>query len=83
VDSYDVFLIQTSGQRCWEVEKEPLTVAEERELLIDGIDVSILSKWEHQSYDHLVLNPGDVLYLPPRVSQCHIAEHPYLIGARR
>jgi 50S ribosomal protein L16 3-hydroxylase len=70
VDSYDVLLIQTKGQRCWEVGKEPLTVAEERKLLIDGIDVSILSKWERESYDRLVLNPGDVLYLPPRVSHC-------------
>jgi 50S ribosomal protein L16 3-hydroxylase len=70
VDNYDVFLIQTSGQRCWEVGKEHLTVAEERELLIDGIDVRILSEWEQDSYDRLVLNPGDVLYLPPRVSHC-------------
>jgi 50S ribosomal protein L16 3-hydroxylase len=73
VDNYDVFLIQTSGQRCWEVGKEQLTVAEERELLINGIDVRILSEWDHDSYDRLVLNPGDVLYLPPRVPHSGIS----------
>ena len=35
---------------------------------MDDIDVRILSTWN--DYDRLVLNAGDVLYLPPRVAHC-------------
>ena len=60
-DNYDVFLIQATGTRRWEVggifgEDSPRR---------DDVPVMILPEWEaEQSWD---LQPGDMLYLPPRV----------------
>ncbi|MCP4595180.1 cupin domain-containing protein [Neptuniibacter sp.] len=60
-DNYDVFLIQASGTRRWEFggiygEDSPRR---------DDVPVMILPEWEaEQSFD---LQPGDMLYLPPRV----------------
>jgi 50S ribosomal protein L16 3-hydroxylase len=60
-DNYDVFLIQASGTRRWEVggiygEDSPKR---------PDVPVMILPEWEpEQSWE---LQPGDMLYLPPRV----------------
>ena len=62
VDNYDVFLIQGRGQRRWQI--DPVPVQEEK--LIPDLDVSILSDFEAK--EDWVLNPGDMLYLPPRVA---------------
>ena len=73
VDNYDVFLIQTSGVKEWRVGKQFITHHEEMERLIPGIDVRILRRdhsEKHVDDDEFVLivNPGDLLYLPPRVT---------------
>lgn len=65
VDNYDVFLIQSSGRRSWLVGHDKLNVAAERQALVPDISVSILSG--DYDYSELVLEEGDVLYLPPRV----------------
>ena len=62
VDNYDVFLIQGRGQRRWQI--DPVPVKEEN--LIPDLDVSILSDFEAK--EDWILNPGDMLYLPPRVA---------------
>jgi 50S ribosomal protein L16 3-hydroxylase len=72
-DNYDVFLIQASGEREWIIGKDKITVKEEMESLIEGIDVRILKDWNDRESTRLVLKPGDVLYLPPRVAHCGIA----------
>ena len=57
-DSYDVFLLQASGQRRWRIGRQ-------KDLsLQEGVPLKILSHFEPEE-EH-VLNPGDMLYLPPR-----------------
>lgn len=72
VDNYDVFLIQTSGQRQWKVGTETISTAEEYAALVPDIPVRIL-QMEFDSVDY-VLEPGDMMYLPPRVIHCGTAE---------
>ena len=84
VDNYDVFLIQMSGTRVWQVGREELSVQKERNALIDGLDVRILKNWGLASRDRQdleeepcekmeewIVHPGDLLYLPPRVGKFH------------
>ena len=77
VDNYDVFLVQMNGRRTWEVGKRFITEQEEYETLVEGIDVRVLSTWEEDRQRGYVetfeLDPGDVLYLPPRIPHCGVA----------
>ena len=57
-DSYDVFLLQASGQRHWRIGRQKDLTLEE------GVPLKILSNFEPEE-EHL-LSPGDMLYLPPR-----------------
>ncbi|MBT2337405.1 cupin domain-containing protein [Variovorax paradoxus] len=57
-DSYDVFLLQAQGTRRWSIGKQ----SDLR--LQQGVPLKILENFEpEQSF---VLEPGDMLYLPPR-----------------
>lgn len=57
-DSYDVFLLQASGQRHWRIGRQ-------KDLSLEpNVPLKILSNFEPEE-EHL-LNPGDMLYLPPR-----------------
>ncbi|TDI71109.1 MAG: cupin domain-containing protein [Bacteroidetes bacterium] len=62
IDHYDVFLIQGFGKRKWEIEGAPA----ESEELVPDLDVRILSEFEPT--DTWILEPGDLLYLPPRIA---------------
>ena len=69
VDNYDVFLIQTSGRRQWQI-GDYITTEEEMNSLIDGLEVRILDiteEHEQQPFGVIEMNPGDMLYLPPRL----------------
>lgn len=57
-DSYDVFLLQATGQRRWRIGRQTDFS------LQPGVPLKILSHFEPEE-EH-VLNPGDMLYLPPR-----------------
>jgi 50S ribosomal protein L16 3-hydroxylase len=60
-DNYDVFLIQASGTRRWEVGG---TYGEDSPRR-DDVPVMILPEWTpEQTWD---LQPGDMLYVPPRL----------------
>lgn len=64
VDDYDVFLIQGRGTRRWSIEKKVVTPEQEQMRLVSGADTKLLRDFtEGQSW---ILNPGDILYLPPR-----------------
>jgi len=65
VDSYDVFLLQVHGRRRWRIGRQ-------KDLsLQDGVPLKILRHFEpEQSYD---LEPGDMLYLPPRYAHDGVA----------
>ena len=77
VDNFDVFLVQASGSRTWQVGRRFINTQEEFDTILEGIDVRVLSGWESDREDGLLetfdLKPGDVLYLPPRVGHCGIA----------
>lgn len=64
-DSYDVFLLQGAGVRRWQIGKQ-------RDLsVIDGAPLRILRDFRPtQEWD---LQPGDMLYLPPRYAHNGIA----------
>jgi 50S ribosomal protein L16 3-hydroxylase len=68
IDNYDVFLLQGHGRRRWQINTTPV----EEEVLIEDIDVSILADFVPDR--DWVLEPGDMLYLPPRVAHFGVAE---------
>mmetsp|Transcript_30725 Transcript_30725/g.65302 ORF Transcript_30725/g.65302 Transcript_30725/m.65302 type:complete len:159 (+) Transcript_30725:710-1186(+) len=78
VDNYDVFLIQPSGTRTWQVGRRKMTAAEERDATMEGLDVRVLDGWDAdrgggREMEEWTVNPGDLLYLPPRVAHCGTA----------
>lgn len=79
VDNYDVFLIQMSGTRAWQVGRKELSTKEEMDRMIEGLDVRVLENWgrgeegKASEMEEWVLQPGDMLYLPPRVGEYAVA----------
>ena len=65
VDSYDVFLIQMEGRRRWKIS------AQSDLSLRDDLPLKILSRFEAK--EDWVLEPGDLLYLPPHIAHEGIA----------
>jgi len=57
VDSYDVFLLQTAGRRCWRVGR----VRDAR--MRDDVPLKMLAAFVPS--DEWLLDPGDMLYMPP------------------
>ncbi|SPJ34529.1 cupin domain-containing protein [Kushneria phyllosphaerae] len=70
VDNYDVFLLQASGQRRWQLGD----VMPEDAPIIDGIDLRILADFQVSNDQDWLLEPGDMLYLPPRVAHHGISQ---------
>ncbi|MCG3144413.1 MAG: 50S ribosomal protein L16 3-hydroxylase [Gammaproteobacteria bacterium] len=68
VDSYDVFLLQAGGRRRWKLSDR----RHGAEDFVPGLDLRILGDF-HASQEWL-LEPGDMLYLPPGVAHYGIAE---------
>ncbi len=66
-DNYDVFLIQASGQRRWEVGGKFDSNSPRR----TDAPVMILPQWEAEH--SWTLEPGDMLYVPPRVGHNGVA----------
>ena len=65
-DSYDVFLLQVSGQRRWRIS------AQKDLSLQEGKPLKILQNFEAD--EEWVLEPGDMLYLPPHYAHDGVAE---------
>ena len=63
-DGYDVFLLQAMGSRRWQISNKEIHNA----ALLDGLQLQILAEFEADQ--EWVLEPGDMLYLPP-----HFAHH--------
>jgi 50S ribosomal protein L16 3-hydroxylase len=64
-DSYDVFLLQAQGRRRWRIGRQ-------RDLTLqEGVPLKVLARFapEHE----YVLEPGDLLYLPPRYAHDGVA----------
>lgn len=64
-DSYDVFLLQVSGRREW-------AIGRQRDLALEpDLPLKILAHFEPEQ--RFVLEPGDMLYLPPRYAHDGVA----------
>jgi 50S ribosomal protein L16 3-hydroxylase len=66
-DNYDVFILQGAGRRRWQIN----TRAPGPEDLIPGLDLRIMKHWETEQ--EWVLEPGDMLYMPPGVAHYGVA----------
>lgn len=64
-DSYDVFLLQAHGQRKWRIGQQKTFELQE------GVPLKILKDFQPEA--EYVLNPGDMLYLPPGYAHDGIA----------
>lgn len=65
VDSYDVFLLQAQGQRRWRIGRQ-------KDLsLRPDMPLKVLADFNPEQ--EFVLNPGDMLYLPPRYAHDGVA----------
>jgi len=76
-DQYDVFLLQAEGKRRWQVARsfEPG--------LLESCPLNVLKQFEAEQ--EWVLEPGDMLYLPPNVAHHGVALEPgmtWSIGSR-
>jgi 50S ribosomal protein L16 3-hydroxylase len=76
-DSYDVFLLQASGRRRWQIGRQ-------KDLsLVEDVPLKILQNFQPEQ--EFVLEPGDMLYLPPQYAHDGVAEGEcmtYSIGFR-
>ena len=68
VDSYDVFLVQISGTRNWKIESTP--IPDDRPMR-ENLPIQLLESFHPD--EEYVVNPGDVLYLPPKIPHWGIA----------
>jgi 50S ribosomal protein L16 3-hydroxylase len=68
IDDYDVFLIQTSGERKWRVDSRE---NHNKEILKD-CSLRILKHFD--SDNDWILKPGDMLYLPPNMPHYGISQ---------
>lgn len=78
-DNYDVFLLQAHGQRRWRVGQ----MCDSDSPTLEHADLRILA--DFQATDEWVLEPGDMLYLPPRLAHFGTAEDAcmtYSVGFR-
>lgn len=64
-DNYDVFLVQGMGQRRWRIG------AQKDQRLVEGLPIRILK--DFRPSQEWVLEPGDLLYLPPQWAHDGIA----------
>ena len=78
-DYYDVFLLQGLGKRRWKIGQQ----CDANSPRVEGTPLNILQNFDTQ--DEWVLEPGDMLYIPPGVAHWGIAEGDcmtYSIGFR-
>lgn len=79
IDQYDVFLLQGQGQRRWQIDTTPNPASDYR----SDVDIRLLTQFT-PTHDW-VLQPGDMLYLPPGIPHHGVAVDPCLtisIGLR-
>ncbi len=69
-DRYDVFLLQGEGQRLWRLG----TRCDEDTARLEHEDLQLLQQFE--TVQEFLLNPGDVLYVPPGIAHWGIAQGP-------
>lgn len=68
IDEYDVFLIQANGTRRWSIQNDQLLNPE----IMPDLELAVLQQFDAES--EWLLEPGDMLYLPPRIAHHGVAE---------
>lgn len=71
-DEYDVFLLQIQGQRNWQYTDQRI----DNPALWENLDLAIMQ--DFVADQEAVLEPGDMLYLPPGVAHHGVAVDPCL-----
>jgi len=66
VDAYDVFLLQAQGRRRWDITRKS-----QRPLHKPGLDLKLVRVFQPEH--SWILEPGDMLYLPPGVAHHGVA----------
>jgi 50S ribosomal protein L16 3-hydroxylase len=66
VDAYDVFLVQAAGRRRWQLAEHFDDQTDER------FELALLKRWQPEV--ELMVEPGEVLYLPPGFAHHGIAD---------
>lgn len=82
IDQYDVFLLQAQGRRRWQIDANvcvphesphlPVRTFQEKLAFRDDVELKLLREFT-PTHDW-VLEPGDMLYLPPGVPHHGVAE---------
>lgn len=67
VDEYDVFLLQAQGQRRWQISTQPVNPHN----FLPDLELRIMR--DFQPEQEWIVNPGDMLYLPPNVPHYGVA----------
>lgn len=67
VDNYDVFLLQGLGRRRWQIRRQPTDVND----CLPDTELHILREFNPE--EEWILEPGDMLYLPPGVAHHGVA----------
>lgn len=60
-DDYDVFLIQGMGKKRWQISYAPVSEDD----FVDGVDIRLIENFKAD--EEWIVEPGDMLYLPPRI----------------
>lgn len=79
VDAYDVFLLQAQGQRRWQITTQPA----HPDNFLPDLELRIMR--DFQAEQEWIVEPGDLLYLPPNVPHYGVALNEcmtYSIGFR-
>lgn len=61
-DDYDVFLIQAAGRREWRIDQRPVSA----DNCLQNQDLRLMK--DFQTSESWILEPGDMLYLPPKLA---------------
>ncbi len=62
IDLYDVFILQGQGKRRWQINSQPVT--EDNQIK----ETPLRIQKDFQAEEEWIIEPGDMLYLPPGVS---------------
>lgn len=71
VDQYDVFLLQARGKRRWQIDTRAPAIDPANQSFVAGAKLKLLKEFNAE-FDW-VLEPGDILYIPPGVPHHGIA----------
>ena len=67
IDLYDVFILQGQGERCWQINTQP--VSEDNQVK----ETPLRIQKEFEAEEEWVMQAGDMLYLPPGISHYGIS----------